>query len=356
MAAIICSIYQGVLNVFSPDVIGFMQSVNAGNVPWGIGPGAYINFLRFFYVLSPSYFTVFMTSVLGTLLMCWALFWIVKSLNISQYFLLILIIAMCIPTDILTTSIALREVWEVITIMLALLSLIQISQCTGKRRLLYGSMLICGLFFMAFLHRGLFYIAFMFIPVFYIAYLFMKASDRVDWIIRMLTILIGLVIVGCVLSFLAGRFSQFAQTALAYSSKVGEGGSSYTIFFKPGGGILAGLLHLPLALFYYWFYPFPWDIHRVKDLYGCLLGLMRLFFIIYSFYWVLKSPNAKQRHLGGALLMILLMISMIFAIGTSNYGTSMRHNILTFWGFVMLGVPGFYLHRQRRYEKRLGRV
>ena len=353
VCAIICVTHLNIVRAFGPDAIGFMHAAQAGPHPWGAGVGAYVTFIRLFYVPSPSFFSVFMTSVVGLLLFCMLLLAVAKAFQIRQYFLPILIIATCVPTDIISTSIALREVWEVSSIVLTVLCLMcLLNRIEGKFLHILG--LLVGLCIMASLHKGLFYAAFLFVPVFYAGYQFMKISDRVDFLIRLGIILLVLFFCGLVLSILAGRFNQFVVAALSFSGRIPDGGSTYTIFFKAGDGFVSNLLRLPLALLYYWFYPFPWDIHRVKDIYGCLVGLMRLFFILYSFYFVLTSSEPRQRHLGGALLVILLMISMIFAIGTSNYGTSLRHNILTFWGFVTLGVPGFYLHCYRKRCRRLG--
>ena len=353
--AVLCFYFMPqIVLAFGVDANGFVrEALQQEPFPFGVGVGAYVNFLRLFAAISPSVFSLYMTSLIGLTLACFVLLKILRLLEIRSYYFVILLFVTLVPTDIISTSIALREPWQVLFVLCSAYFSLSLS-LPKSRSLRHVVGLILSLICLGLLHRGLVYVAIIWPFLFFVSLWFMRSFERLDFIIKLFLILFVLAFGCAVLAHLASQFSRFADSALAFSSHVHEGNSTYTIFFQAGNSFLTNIFHLPLALLYYWFYPFPWAIHRVKDIYGCIVGLMRLFFILYSFYFVLTSPEPRQRHLGGALLIVMLMISMVFAIGTSNYGTSLRHNILTFWGFVTLGVPGFYLHCYRRRCRRLG--
>lgn len=59
---------------------------------------------------------------------------------------------------------------------------------------------------------------------------------------------------------------------------------------------------------------------------------------LYVYFFVLNKALAKRRLLG---LMLVLFFSMTFllAVGTSNYGTAIRHYMVTWWILVAIGLP-----------------
>ena len=53
----------------------------------------------------------------------------------------------------------------------------------------------------------------------------------------------------------------------------------------------------------------------------------------------------------GLMLILFFSMSIMWAVGTTNYGTAIRHNMLTWWILVIGGVPplikklNFYIAR-----------
>ncbi len=82
------------------------------------------------------------------------------------------------------------------------------------------------------------------------------------------------------------------------------------------------VLHLPLRLVYFLCAPFPWQISAAKDLLG-LLDAMFFIVMMVSLFWLKKSafrhPDLKL------ILLIIVGYVLIFSLGTSNYGTAIRH-------------------------------
>ncbi len=91
---------------------------------------------------------------------------------------------------------------------------------------------------------------------------------------------------------------------------------------------------------YYLFSPFPWQIRNAMDLYAVFESLMRFVLLYYSVkQWL--SAKGDQRQLQGLMIILFLSMSFLWALGTTNYGTAIRHHMLTWWILVVLGVPSF---------------
>jgi hypothetical protein len=98
-----------------------------------------------------------------------------------------------------------------------------------------------------------------------------------------------------------------------------------------------------LSWFNYMFYPFPWHIHNITDLYASSFGILRLILLSFAIgaYYLEKESIIKKSML--VLLICFFITTLAYSAGTSNYGTSMRHQILTFWIIAILGVRGFFM-------------
>ena len=337
---------------FARDTEGFIRLANLHQTSFSIGVGVYVNFLDALFYFSPSPFSAYMISLIAVAITLFLLKAIANQFGIRKKLMVIMLFATCFPNDVIHTSVAMREAWEVLFIVVSAWSTIQFH---NTKRMRFLIILFLSLICLGSLHEGLFYVAILWPFVFWAVLKIFRLLNRIDVVLKI--ILTGLIVfgLGLLLVYLAYIHASFFDSVFEYSNRVHIGGSTYRTFLSKDNSVLLNLLHVPLSVLYYWFYPFPWEIHRAKDIYGCFLGFTRLFFIVYSFYFILKSPELRQRHLGWALMMILLLISIFFAIGTANYGTSMRHNILTFWGFVILGTSGLYLHRRPYYKKHVNR-
>jgi hypothetical protein len=91
-------------------------------------------------------------------------------------------------------------------------------------------------------------------------------------------------------------------------------------------------LSIPKVFIYYMSYPFPWKISTPLDVLASLEGMFRfgalVIIIKYSFRGVKIPPAAKPMFILG------IVFCMIWAAGTSNYGTASRHHVTTNWIFI----------------------
>ncbi|QOR84159.1 hypothetical protein IMZ17_17085 [Geobacillus stearothermophilus] len=78
----------------------------------------------------------------------------------------------------------------------------------------------------------------------------------------------------------------------------------------------------PIRVLYFLFAPFPWMITNLEDVIGFLDSVM----IMWLFYRIYKNKESIFKN-KSALIIFLFLIGCIimFAIGTSNYGTAIRH-------------------------------
>ena len=103
---------------------------------------------------------------------------------------------------------------------------------------------------------------------------------------------------------------------------VARGRAGYLLDFQPTNA-LDLLLHTPLRLAFLVGAPFPWQISRLRDLWGFVDGCFTLV-LFASMLWRLRDPSMKSVKYRTAVLVVALMM-IGFALVTSNYGTAFRH-------------------------------
>jgi hypothetical protein len=96
-----------------------------------------------------------------------------------------------------------------------------------------------------------------------------------------------------------------------------------------------------LAYVHYLFAPFIWQVSSVVDIYACLESIAHLILIYYAIkLWRLEK--GRKHQLLGMLLVLFFIMSLMWALGSTNYGTAMRHKLLSWWMLVLMGGPLFY--------------
>jgi len=80
----------------------------------------------------------------------------------------------------------------------------------------------------------------------------------------------------------------------------------------------------PVRVAYFYLTPFPWEVESWKDVGGVFdisLYILLFFFSVST----LRKLKKEDRALFIAIILIILAFSVVFAWGTSNYGTAFRH-------------------------------
>jgi hypothetical protein len=79
---------------------------------------------------------------------------------------------------------------------------------------------------------------------------------------------------------------------------------------------------LPIRVFYFLFTPLPWMVRSAGDLVGLLDAIMYAA-LIYAIWRGLRRVQELDTY--GTLFVMVAGSTILFAVGTSNYGTSIRH-------------------------------
>ncbi len=103
---------------------------------------------------------------------------------------------------------------------------------------------------------------------------------------------------------------------------------------------------IPIVFVYYMFAPFLWQVENVLDVCASLESMLRfvlLFFAVSS--WRRSSGKARSGY--GFLLIAVLGMELVWALGTANWGTAVRHHIPGYGIIVLLGTPRLVLSMQK---------
>ena len=110
--------------------------------------------------------------------------------------------------------------------------------------------------------------------------------------------------------------------------------AAYLAGFAPTSP-LSMLLQTPLRILYFLYTPFVWMVSAAVDVVGFFDALLYIFLSIYAFKG-LASLRRKDKLLFWGIVLILVVFLVVFAWGTSNYGTAIRHRQKIVW---LLSVP-----------------
>ncbi len=99
------------------------------------------------------------------------------------------------------------------------------------------------------------------------------------------------------------------------------------------------IIYTPLRAFYFFFSPLPWMISNSADLVGFLDAFLYGVFFLYAAVGLLQIRK-KDKNTSVALLLIMIIFTVAFAWGTSNYGTAIRHRQKIVWLMISLASIG----------------
>jgi hypothetical protein len=102
------------------------------------------------------------------------------------------------------------------------------------------------------------------------------------------------------------------------------------------------------------FAPFPWQVENVKDIYAMLESILRFVLLFFAFSsW--RRSSGEVRSCYGFLLISVLSMEFLWALGTINWGTAIRHHVPGYSVLVLLGGPGLILFMRKIHIGLFGR-
>lgn len=100
---------------------------------------------------------------------------------------------------------------------------------------------------------------------------------------------------------------------------------------------------LPIRIIYFLFAPFPWMASSLVDLIG--IADVAFYIVLIIRAWKRHNNRFYARRVLPLTLMFLVLLA-IFAIGSSNYGTALRHRVKIVPMLIIWAVAPLNKHRQ----------
>lgn len=261
-----------------------------------------------------QYFNVLLF-VIGAVLFIKAL----KSFNISSRSFVICVALICLlPNAVLTNSLLRRETAMELCVCS---SVFYISKWYKERKVSYILGAILSMVF-----ASLFHTVFIFGALLLVLYFMFydKNKGAVSFSINNFgkaIVVMAIAIMACAsfLSMFNNKFSSVDNMDDIYTAtnRV-KGGSAYLEGYEVHSlGEL--IIFTPLKLFYFLFSPAPWKFRNLMDIVSFLLDA--LIYVVLLFYVFRRHRGTISR----LMLNIFLVLSVVFALGTFNSGTAIRH-------------------------------
>jgi hypothetical protein len=230
-----------------------------------------------------------------------------------------IILFYCLMPHCALYVIILRETTQILLVMLSIYHFLSLEKTKNTHHIIP---LTISLFFLIFFHNGLV----LFVSFFLIYILF---KQKHHFLIKMILVFIGgYFLINSGHQMLDVASEDKLEYAELYKSRSVDARADYKQGEKSN-------FNTVLYYIYYLAMPFPWNCSSLKDVIGCFDSMIRCYFLIKAIRRFLKTRNRQEAH----LLIFFFALSNLWSLGTTNYGTSARHNVTTFWMVLIMGVP-----------------
>jgi hypothetical protein len=332
------------------------------------GAEFYQQLLGIFYrIFSPSHLFGEELSIIAFLFSCLVLIKLIDLISLKKYQVGLLLMFGLLPTNLVLCSVTLRESYQILFFMLALYWGLRFHLEHTK-----GAMIFCvfSAIIMGCFHRALILYMLFLLPVLFLWFPKQVSSSpdskwrfpRKRFIVigAIIILIIGILIIGILLEIrgLGALASVFSGKGLKYAvdyrarlmfEKSPDARANYGIMLDTSS--LGSLIKTTsLAYIYYLFAPFPWQITNWFDVYAFAESLLRFILILFSIISWYRAEGL-QRSIWGLLLIIYFSMTLLWSAGTVNYGTSIRHHLLTNWIIVIAGGSRLIEFLSQRYRR-----
>ena len=250
------------------------------------------------------------------------------NINYKTKIMITLIIAL-IPNYMILSVILLRES---LMIFLVALSLLTFVMWWKQNKIIYFILSIALVLGASVFHSGVIANAVGYILVFI---LFNNKSRDIK--INLKTVTLSILFMIIISAFLSSNSNIFTQKVgnveevqdITYRSELAQaGGAVYETNpnNEENNSLLGLIINSPTKMFYFITSPLPWNWRGLNDVIAFVFSAM---FYIISYIYAIKAirlyTKYKEKNIIKACLIISLVGVFVFAWGTSNAGTAMRH-------------------------------
>jgi hypothetical protein len=335
----------------SPDAISFHENAitlaQSGSFTFSFSCGDcnFENMLGFAYwIFGPSLMLGQQLAILAFSISCVALVKIHCQLELTRHKVYILLAFGALPTMFMIGSSPMRESYQIMFFMWAVYFGLKMHIKGGVNRYLF--FMIMSALGMAVLHHALLVYA-LFLVVLFLLWT-PRPISRLERVkkLRLISVLAMPAVILSIqlilpkdqpISLAVSGNIDLLEAAVNYRANSPVERATYGIAIDLSSSFRAIYSGLVLYI-HYLFAPFPWQIKNALDIYASIESILRLVLICFALKnW--RNAYGTKRRLLGLMLIILFSMTFLWAIGTTNYGTAIRHNMLTWGILVVTGLP-----------------
>lgn len=182
----------------------------------------------------------------------------------------------------------------------------------------------------------------------YILFFSFYNPKRKYWELISVRLLVVLVLVFFCLATLRGQLLAKLPSDISLLASPEYLGERTAVTARDRAAYLPGLtpqsivdlfIQTPLRVIYFLYTPFPWMVSNMSDVAGLLDALLYSVFTIYGIKGV-RSLAKRDKVIAAAIVMVAFIFLVIFAWGTSNYGTALRHRQKLVWLLISIASIG----------------
>ena len=319
-----------------------------GGWDFGIGARFYTTALASAYsIVGPSNFFGAETSIFAYTLSCIVLVRMLDLLKIERHQMACVLIFGLHPAALLFGGTTLREAWQVLFFMQSVYCLLRFRQNARPDALFWG---VSSALMMGWLHNGLIVYALILVPYALFSRLGIRSSPSLQRVLGIC--LTGTVAAGLAAAILTGSLPHAptlkalaAGDALDYAANYRQGGhearTDYGVMLDASSPA-AFAMSLPLAYVYYMLAPFPWQIRTALDAFAALDAWFSIALLFFAFKGWRSLPPGNLSRTYRFLIVLYFLMSLLWSMGTSNYGTAIRHHLVPMWILIVLGIPPLF--------------
>lgn len=318
------------------------------------GSSTYTRFLSFFYRLfGESKFLGQELSILAYTCSLLTMVKLMRRLEIAKWRMGLVVMYGLLPSIVIFTSITMREAFQLLAFLLIIYWGVALREKASFSKAICVVLAGVGL---GILHNGLVIYA-----LFLVCFTFLwglRFSFRGQQGKNLVLKLVGIVLLagllmawftvandvgGAARALVAGEGTDYAggyREKLSDVDRASYGGrldtSSVTAFIPSAAWVFT----------LYMLAPFPWQMTSPVDFYAAGEGYLRLILMYQAFATWYRS-RGERRSQWGFLIGCFFSLEFLWAMGTSNWGTAIRHHIVAYGVLVVLGGPGILRFFQR---------
>jgi hypothetical protein len=278
--------------------------------------------------------------------------YLLDMLHLKRYRLSLLLLFGLLPSTVFLTSVTLRESWELTFLLICIYSLLKYVQSEEPKPLwlitAFISAVLLGMFHKALLLYGPFLIFFGLV----LAGITTSISSK-RWVTFGSLLIVGGMTVVLVVSvhstyighrIIGGLLNEDVLTEISrYRVGIDLKGSARSAFYVPfeTESVAQMLRTFTQIYLHYMFAPIGSPPQGLKDIYAYAEALMRLAALVMSVYGFFRISTYRTISY---IFVVFFYVSatLMWSIGTTNYGQAIRHHTFTNWALFTLAIPVFF--------------